>query len=54
MIFVHTVPVQAITFVPRPTATYQALDLDVPAAWLGALGAGLAFSALLSIDKGEK
>lgn len=43
----HTVLVQALTFVMRPTATYQALDLDVPAAYLGVLGASFAVVPLL-------
>jgi MFS family permease len=43
----NTVLVQAITFVLRPTAIYRALELDVPAAWLGALGATFAVVPLL-------
>ncbi|MEU4427195.1 MFS transporter [Actinoplanes sp. NPDC024001] len=39
--------VQAVTFVLRPAATYQALDLAVPAAWLGVLGASFAIVPLL-------
>lgn len=42
-----TVLVQAITFVLRPTAIYRALELDVPAQWLGALGASFALVPLL-------
>jgi MFS family permease len=45
--FAHTGLVQAITFVLRPTAVYQALALDVPAQWLGALGATFAVVPLL-------
>lgn len=43
----NTVLVQAITFVLRPTAIYRALELDVPAQWLGILGASFAFVPLL-------
>jgi MFS family permease len=43
----HTLLVQAITFVLRPTAIYRALELDVPAHWLGALGASFAIVPLL-------
>jgi MFS family permease len=39
--------IQAITFVLRPTAIYQALALGVPAQWLGALGASFAIVPLL-------
>ncbi|GIE28739.1 hypothetical protein Ait01nite_017840 [Actinoplanes italicus] len=39
--------VQAITFVLRPTATYQAIALDVPAAWLGVLAASFAVVPLV-------
>jgi len=45
--FAHTVLVQAVTFVLRPTATYRALELDVSAEWLGVLGASFAFFPLL-------
>lgn len=43
----HTLSVQAVTFVLRPAATYQALRLDVSGAWIGALGAGFALVPLL-------
>lgn len=43
----HTVLVQAITFVLRPTATYRAIELDVPALWLGVLSASFAIAPLL-------
>ncbi|MEV6811840.1 MFS transporter [Micromonospora sp. NPDC051296] len=42
LLLTHTILVQAVTFVLRPAATYRALDLDVPAAWLGLLGASFA------------
>lgn len=43
----HTLLVQAVTFVLRPTAIYRALELDVPTQWLGALGASFAVVPLL-------
>lgn len=39
--------VQAVTFVLRPTATYQALDLAVPTAYLGVLAAVFAVVPLV-------
>ena len=45
--YAHTVLVQAVTFVLRPTAVYQAIALDVPTAWLGALGASFALVPLV-------
>jgi MFS family permease len=52
--FAHTVLVQAVTFVLRPTATYRALELDVSAEWLGILGAGFAvFPLLVAIPSGR-
>ncbi len=47
MFFAHAALVQAITFVLRPTTTYRAIELDVPVAWLGALGATFAVAPLL-------
>ena len=47
VLLVHTILVQAVTFVLRPTATYRALELDVPIAWLGALAASFAVAPLL-------
>lgn len=46
-LYVHTVLIQAITFVLRPTAAYRALELDVPIQWLGVLGATFAIAPLL-------
>ena len=43
----HTLLLQAVVFVLRPAATYQALRLDVSDAWIGALGAGFALVPLL-------
>ena len=37
---------QIVTFIARPTATYRAIELDVPPAWLGALGASYAIVPL--------
>ena len=45
--YAHTALTQAITFVLRPTAAYRALELDVPAYWLGALGASFALVPLV-------
>lgn len=45
--FAHSLLVQAVTFVLRPTAIYRAIELDVPAPWLGALGATFAVVPLL-------
>jgi MFS family permease len=54
LLFAHTILVQAITFVLRPAATYQALDLSVPAAWLGVLGASFAVvPLLLAVPSGQ-
>ena len=50
----HTLLVQAITFVLRPTAVYRAIELDVPAHWLGALGASFAVVPLvLAVPSGH-
>jgi MFS family permease len=43
----HSVLVQVVTFVVRPTSTYRALELGVPAAWLGVLSASFAIAPLL-------
>lgn len=54
LLLAHTILVQAVTFVLRPTATYQALNLSVPAAWLGVLGAGFAVVPLvLAVPSGQ-
>lgn len=45
---------QVITFTLRPTATYRALELDVPTPWLGALGACFAIVPLaLAVPSGQ-
>lgn len=52
--FLNTVLVQGITFVLRPTAIYRAIELDVPAQWLGALGASFAVVPLvLALPSGQ-
>lgn len=52
--FAHTVLVQAVTFVLRPTATYRALELDVSGQWLGVLGASFAVVPLaLALPSGH-
>lgn len=50
----HTVLVQLVTFVLRPTSTYRALELGVSPAWLGVLSAGFAITPLvLAIPSGQ-
>ncbi|WP_205800695.1 MFS transporter [Micromonospora thermarum] len=54
LLLAHTIVVQAVTFVLRPASAYQALDLDVPAAWLGVLGASFAVVPLvLAVPSGH-
>ncbi|HEU4347890.1 MAG TPA: MFS transporter [Actinoplanes sp.] len=54
LLLAHTILVQAVTFVLRPAATYQALNLSVPAAWLGVLGASFAVVPLvLAVPSGQ-
>ncbi len=43
----HSVLVQVVMFVLRPTGTYRALELGVPTAWLGVLSASFAVAPLL-------
>ena len=45
--YLSTLLVQAITFVLRATSIYRAIELDVPAQWLGALGVSFALVPLL-------
>ena len=43
-----------VTFVLRPTSSYRAIELDVPAAWLGALTASFAIvPLLLAVPSGQ-
>jgi MFS family permease len=52
--YANSVLVQGITFVLRPTAIYRAIELDVPAQWLGALGASFAVVPLvLALPSGQ-
>ena len=45
---------QVVTFVLRPTTTYRALELGVPAAWLGVLSASFAIAPLvLAVPSGQ-
>ncbi|TYL51745.1 MFS transporter [Nocardioides sp. BGMRC 2183] len=53
-LWANTVLIQGITFVLRPTAIYRAIELDVPAPLLGALGASFALVPLvLAIPSGQ-
>ncbi|WP_113702296.1 MFS transporter [Nonomuraea lactucae] len=47
VLLAHAVGTQALTFVLRPTMSYRAIELDVPAAWLGVLGACFAIAPLV-------
>ncbi|MCX4469830.1 MFS transporter [Micromonospora sp. NBC_01655] len=47
LLLAHTVVVQAVTFMLRPASAYRALELDVPPAWLGVLGASFAVVPLV-------
>jgi MFS family permease len=50
----HSVLVQVVTFVLRPTSTYRALELGVPASWLGVLSASFAIAPLvLAVPSGH-
>ena len=54
VLLVHSALTQIITFVLRPAATYRAIELDVPGAWLGALGAAFAVVPLvLAVPSGQ-
>ncbi|MFT4187151.1 MAG: MFS transporter [Aeromicrobium sp.] len=46
-LLIHSALVQAITFCLRPASTYRAIELDVPGAALGAIGASFALVPLL-------
>ncbi|MER6003600.1 MFS transporter [Nonomuraea angiospora] len=47
VLLAHSTGTQVITFVLRPTMSYRAIELDVPTAWLGLLGASFAIAPLL-------
>jgi MFS family permease len=54
VLLAHTVLVQVVTFVLRPTSTYRALELSVPATWLGVLSACFAVAPLvLAVPSGQ-
>jgi MFS family permease len=54
VLLAHSVLVQAVTFVLRPTSTYRALELGVPATWLGVLSASFAIAPLvLAVPSGH-
>jgi MFS family permease len=54
VLLAHSVITQVVTFVLRPTMSYRALELDVPAAWLGVLGASFAVAPLvLAVPAGQ-
>lgn len=54
LLLTHTVVVQAVTFMLRPAAAYRALELEVPGAWLGVLGASFAVvPLLLAVPSGQ-
>lgn len=46
-LLLHAVLVQAVTFLVRPTMSYRALELGVPAAWLGLVSGSFAVVPLL-------
>jgi MFS family permease len=54
VLLLHSALTQIITFVLRPAATYRAIELDVPGAWLGVLGASFAVVPLvLAVPSGQ-
>jgi len=54
VLLLHSTLTQVVTFVLRPTSAYRALELDVPAAWLGALTASFAIVPLvLAVPSGQ-
>ena len=54
VLLLHSALTQVITFVLRPAATYRAIELDVPGAWLGVLGASFAVVPLvLAVPSGQ-
>ena len=54
LLLVHSVLTQVVTFVLRPMTAYRAVELDVPAAWLGALTASFAVvPLLLAVPSGQ-
>ena len=54
VLLAHALLIQALTFILRPTTSYRALELDVPAAWLGVLSASFAVAPLaLALPVGQ-
>jgi MFS family permease len=54
LLLLHSVLTQVVTFVLRPTSSYRAIELDVPAAWLGVLTASFAVvPLLLAVPSGQ-
>ena len=54
VLLVQSALTQVVTFVLRPAATYRAIELDVPSAWLGALAASFAVVPLvLAVPSGQ-
>ncbi|WP_207783942.1 MFS transporter, partial [Micromonospora globispora] len=54
LLLAHTIVVQAVTFMLRPASAYRALELDVPGARLGLLGASFAIAPLvLAVPSGH-
>jgi MFS family permease len=53
-LLLHAVLTQVVTFVLRPTSAYRAIELDVPATWLGVLTASYAVvPLLLAVPSGQ-
>jgi MFS family permease len=54
LLLLHSALTQVVTFVLRPTSAYRAIELDIPAAWLGALTASFAVvPLLLAVPSGQ-
>ena len=54
VLLLHSALTQVVTFVLRPTTAYRAIELDVPAAWLGVLTASFAVVPLvLAVPSGQ-
>lgn len=54
VLLAHALLIQGLTFIVRPTMSYRALELDVPAAWLGFLAASFAVAPLaLALPVGQ-
>lgn len=54
VLLTHALLVEALTVIVRPTMSYRALELGVPAAWLGALSAAFAVAPLaLALPVGQ-